>query len=340
MNDLEFSESVKNNLYEGLVVNNYRSLCQLLGLTESSGRTKVGQINRLKRFCNFERDGQKYIIKDIYNNSDIKAPGNREVYVRFIENILLNYLVKNTTPENPKCYFSKKKLWEILGLCNSKFSRLNDHIGLKAINPDITKWHIDMFYTNACKKFNGIIMRSLDSISERKYFKYSIATICREENGGYVEITDEHDLNVIVSCERKALEKIRGSDAMMIFNKMSYKSYKNLASIFIKEALGYEYSFNVYSIVCGEKIYSIDKQPDDILISKELLNAKVAEVLIGKCESDYKKNQEDYNSGKTQFKYPANYVEVQSSIIDALIRINKETLEEISLDDDLDDIFM
>jgi hypothetical protein len=51
------------------IIKNYKIMCELLNEKVSGGgSTKKAQINRWKRYFEFHRDGQKYIIDKIYNN--------------------------------------------------------------------------------------------------------------------------------------------------------------------------------------------------------------------------------------------------------------------------------
>ena len=54
-------------LNEGMIINNYRELCNLLGVDIKDGKSRKLQIEEWKRYVDFERQGNKYIINKIYN---------------------------------------------------------------------------------------------------------------------------------------------------------------------------------------------------------------------------------------------------------------------------------
>ena len=56
-----------NSLNEGMIVKNYRELCDLLGVNIKDGKSRKLQIEEWKRYFDFERQGNKYIINKIYN---------------------------------------------------------------------------------------------------------------------------------------------------------------------------------------------------------------------------------------------------------------------------------
>lgn len=54
------------NLKEGMVIKNYRRLCKVLNWKVTGGDSKKSQLKELDRFCNYEKQGNKFIIKEIY----------------------------------------------------------------------------------------------------------------------------------------------------------------------------------------------------------------------------------------------------------------------------------
>lgn len=57
------------NLHKGQVVKNYIELCKLLGedVKCCAGQSKICQLKDFKRYFEWEKDGQKFIISDIYD---------------------------------------------------------------------------------------------------------------------------------------------------------------------------------------------------------------------------------------------------------------------------------
>ena len=54
------------NLKEGMEIKNYKVLCELIGWSISFGDSKRSQLKELNRFCDFQKQGNKFIIKEIY----------------------------------------------------------------------------------------------------------------------------------------------------------------------------------------------------------------------------------------------------------------------------------
>ena len=139
-------ELVKNNLYVGLVVKNYKLMCHLLQQEQKTSNSKKAQHKEWQRYFDYEKQGQKYIITEIYNEplikNDKRALGNGSIYVPHIELILLNYLSKQ---EGFTATLTLKKLFLLMGMINPKYIEENKDM-LKARNEHITDYQINHFY--------------------------------------------------------------------------------------------------------------------------------------------------------------------------------------------------
>jgi len=76
----------------GMVIKNYKELCNLFGEDTKTGKAKQLQLKNWKRYFDWEKDGQKFIITDIYDTplpkEDLRRKGNNSIYKNYIELIL------------------------------------------------------------------------------------------------------------------------------------------------------------------------------------------------------------------------------------------------------------
>ena len=107
---------------EVTVVKNYKVMCELLREEEKTGNAKRSQQVEWKRYFDFEREGQKYIIKEIY---DIPLP---EGYYKnpidtFNEFLICLYIKESNEkfPDQKGLVCGKRKLAEKLGLISEKY---------------------------------------------------------------------------------------------------------------------------------------------------------------------------------------------------------------------------
>ena len=105
----------------GMVVKNYKALCELLGQPVLSGRSKKYQLEDFKRYFDFDKSGIKFIISDIYDTplskEDLRKLGNNSIYVNCIEVILLQYLSEQ---KGFTATLTKRDWWEILWIKQSE----------------------------------------------------------------------------------------------------------------------------------------------------------------------------------------------------------------------------
>lgn len=122
---IEYYEHNKtlNKLKEPVaIVKNYKVMCELLKEFEKSGASKRAQQTEWKRYIDFEREGQRYIIKEIY---DIPLPQGyyKNPIDTFNEFLICLYIKESNEkyPEQKGLVCGTRKLAEKLGLINEKY---------------------------------------------------------------------------------------------------------------------------------------------------------------------------------------------------------------------------
>lgn len=165
-------ELIQSTLTVGREVKNYKMLCELLDQPVKSGASKRSQLKEFKRYFDWERAGQKFVIADIYDMPLAKEDG-RMVYVPYIEIILLQYLLRQ---ENYTCTMTKRNWWECLGLINSRYGIMPDR-KLQTLSPIITSYEIGNFYQRCNNKLERILFTALRSLASRKLIIYEMQTV-------------------------------------------------------------------------------------------------------------------------------------------------------------------
>lgn len=66
------------NIYEGLVVKSYRQLCELLEIEITGGNSKKAQLKELERFVKYHKEGNKFIVDEVYSEPLEKIDGRVE----------------------------------------------------------------------------------------------------------------------------------------------------------------------------------------------------------------------------------------------------------------------
>ena len=63
----------KITISEDSSVKNYKLMCELLKEEEGTGNSRKAQINRWKRYFEFHKEGQKFVIDEIYDEPQITS---------------------------------------------------------------------------------------------------------------------------------------------------------------------------------------------------------------------------------------------------------------------------
>lgn len=86
-----------DNITEGLIVKNYKQMCELLNQTVKGGDSKRSQLKEWSTYFNYEKDGNKFIIKEIYDTQLEKEDGrvnnkggNNSIYAENIDRLILH----------------------------------------------------------------------------------------------------------------------------------------------------------------------------------------------------------------------------------------------------------
>jgi len=73
-----------SKLYIGLIIKNYKELCAILGIpVKASTNSKQAQYKEMDRFFKYHKEGNKFIIDEIYD-TPLDKIDNRIFNIRFI----------------------------------------------------------------------------------------------------------------------------------------------------------------------------------------------------------------------------------------------------------------
>ncbi len=75
------------NLKQGQIIKNYKELCNLLDIKPTGGDSKKGQLKELERYLSYHKEGNKFVIDEIFtdvkNKVDLRKEGlNRKSFIK------------------------------------------------------------------------------------------------------------------------------------------------------------------------------------------------------------------------------------------------------------------
>lgn len=365
--DIEINTS---RLQVGQVVKNYKELCALLGEEVKTGKLKQLQLDNLKRYFDWEKAGQKFIITDIYDTPlpkiDGRSSGNNSKYVKCIELLLLRYLLDK---KDYTATLTKRNWWQILGMINNKYNQIErdkeKREELQKNNPILTSYEIKHFYQRSNKKLQQILFSALNSLASRKLIEYEIETvIVKEDDKGRMrhEIATQYEKKVILKEERYILRYVMGYEKIIqVFCRFKQDKYYAKVNERLYELYKWHHYFKRIRIVYNQEYISDAINDIGSEIIKEELNDKVVSALNNNAAYIYKKQRQEYEEetlklfelyGTGQdiskdkiWKIPDVYVMAQELLTDELIRLGHSNIcvnpdEFVKINQELDELFL
>ncbi len=337
-----------SQLFEGMVVKNYKEMCLLLKETANTGNAKICQIKRWKCFFDFKRNGQKFIITKIYEeplvNTDERKNKNG-TYIQYIEPLLLNLFINN----KKMIVFTKKELFRELGMTNFQYlynypnqdfneirtSKYENRVITSLIhntkqftNIPIDYNDIAFFYSMTEQKLNSILNSSLKAMKTRKLIDYNTVFFLRFDNKECP--ADRVQTESIKKIFREVLEEMEAKNIQDIISKGKikefYREVNEIASA----------NFKCQSVYSKLAIASFSKKPiindNERRLYKKRLNKVVTDYFVKYILAQKEKYCGEWgipdpmknyiDEGKLDIIRRENFVDIQKCLLDYLIKID------------------
>lgn len=240
------------NLQEGMVFNNYKSLCAALCVKQVTGKSKQIQLQKLSQYVQFRKEGNKYIIEKLLVSPDTEiVPDSKSPYIKLIETLLVAKLVK---AKDSYVEYTYKELIQALNMASENYEKVYyqtsyDYI-YNHIAP-ISREIYDDWRRYAYGENKKKIRSALDSMERRKLIVYEeIQYVCCEAEGGlgsgkvYVHREPEKsEWENYLTISRMLLEA-KGCDSIdQLKKKNLYQEYQKDLAEEIREKLGWMYIY-------------------------------------------------------------------------------------------------
>ena len=284
-----------SRLVIGMTLKNYKLLCEILGEEEKTGKAKQLQLQSWKRYFDWEKDGQKFIIIDIFDTplpkEDLRRKGNNSIYKNYIELILLQYLSKQ---EGYRKTFTKRSWQELLGMINSKYGR-EPKVKLKQLDYSINDQEITLFYIRSNKKLERVLHDALNNLQREKLIIVEYETVIVSTDAMGKEhrfIANDYQKKKILQTERYILKNVMQYKNMFyVYIKNKSKEYYDIVNEKLYELYGWKYYYKQIKIIYDHPNIIEAIPAKEILLQKEILNNKIIEFLNDNAKKVYEKKK-------------------------------------------------
>lgn len=324
-----------SRLEVGQIVKNYRTLCELLDQPVLQGDSKKYQMRNFQRFFEFEKikGSQKMLITDIYDipleKTDGRRNGNRSIYLKYIEIILLQYLSKQ---KGCSCSLTDMQMWRMLGMVNEKYNRISTN-KLQELDYCITPFMINNFYMKANSRLHNIVTAALHNLENRKIIIVQDQTVIYTSDNKR-HLASEEELKNIMEVEKAILNQMNCETMKQIILRFKGKEYYKKVNERLYKKYQWKSVFKQKKLIFNTPDVVAEIPRIELELQKELLNSKVIDALN-------ESNQKLYERQKLKddgFQLPEYYIKAQAMLAEELLRINRKGHELDLLTDDCSDI--
>lgn len=360
------------NIDEGMILpKGYKELCVLLNEKplKSGSNSYKAQLKRWARYFKMEKGrGRSLVILDIYDEplptDDGRKNGNRNIYLKYIETILLKYIYYR---QGQVCYTTRNQLWLLLGMINNNYRKIPLKILKSEIEYcDVTEWELNKFYMRCNTRLNTILFSALNNLQNRSLIAFEtqiMIVVPNSEKKGLSKhyVADENEIRKILAVERS------------ILNLMGYES-KNHAACCMKlsefyervnqrlfELYGWERKYERLKIIFNECDIKDAITKNEYELQKMYLNEIIIDAIDKNAQTvvdnrmkkalleydEYLESWKENNWGKPPkieevdeiFTYPKYFVDIQRRLSKKFLMLKSNNDNREELDKELDELF-
>lgn len=318
-------------------VKNYKVMCDLLKEDVMAGDSKKAQINRWKRYFEFHKEGQKFVIDEIYEEpfpTDDARKRREGLYVKYIELLLLEFLSKQV---DYKVTLGNKEMYRILGMTNDRYdirnrmgsAKANEILRQTIMNnenkfaftntPKVSNFDINNFYFRAEQKLNRILYSALRSMKNRFLIDYKKVNIIAEydddEDSQHLDYRESnaYEDKIILEVKNKIIKEMGYDNLTEIMLRYKCDIFYEKFNEYIKEEYGWDKCYPQLRVVYIDDIAKqIPLKAEEIKKlsiedKRTQLNEEIIKCLNTQAEKKYKEAETRF------FEYECDKTEAEES---------------------------
>ena len=331
-----------SSLSGGLVVNNYRELCKLLGEEIKGGNSKKYQMQEWERYFSWQKEGNKFIITEIYNNPkdkvDLRAEGNNSIYSEEIQLMILDLIARKNDED---IMLSTCKLLTALAMINERYSDYMDERGKQYLSNKLNfeEWYVTEFYNNTYSSLKNALESALNKLERKSLlFWTKVLTLCVEEDylnknksNKSIKIiyrkATESEIQMILKVEKGIMKEMGFDDKKEVFLKGKWEEFKIRVNDLLYEEKGIKYYYQSYEIISVRDYILKELKKYDLSGARQKLNKKIKERILINANNRKTKSIEGVlgnpKTEKDRYRKKDEYIDVMKKLAEYLIDITE-----------------
>lgn len=266
------------NICEGLIVKNYKEMCELLEETIKAGNSKISQIKEWERYFKYHKDGNKFVIDEIYEDVAYHNPNETRILFninkgRYSKEVFP--LVKSFVGKHKFEHCSKNKIMSHLNLKNNNYDLAYKYPKKMALylsqkyNMNITIDDVNFIASSIYENANDKINNAFENLQKLGYisdYTNKLLMIYNKESK-YTSVVTNQYLDTMNDCILSAKKKVLLD--YYVKNK-SIEDYYDLIDTIEKEfpdnIEGYlSMKIFIFGLYKGMKLIALDKFKEEAI---------------------------------------------------------------------------
>lgn len=296
---------------------------------------------------------------------DGRKNGNRNIYLKYIETILLKYIYYK---KGRVCYATRNQLWLILGMINNNYRKIPAKILKMEIEYcDVTEWELNKFYMRCNTRLNTILFSALNNLKNRSLIAFDVQIMIvipdqdkKEPSKHYV--ADDNEIKKILAVERNVLNKMGFESKNHAACCMKLYEFYDAVNQKLFELYGWERKYERLKIIFNEEDIKDAITQNEYELQKMYLNEIIIDAIdknaqtvvdnrMKKALLEYNEYLEEWkknNWGKPPkmedideiFTYPKYFVDIQRRLSKKFLALkSKKEENKENLTQELDELF-
>lgn len=344
------------NLQENMVIKNYKELCSLLEIKSLAGNSKKAQLKELETYINYEKQGNKFIIKEIYKKQKNKEDGRVGGYSEMRTLILRLLDVSN---QNNNIVLPINVLLRKLSMVNDNYAIARRSQKELSELLDMKQDYIADFYSSTHKNLKRALETNLNKLQrERLIFWSNTVMVCKNKIGdikknelGEFEVDEDGKLvcdikqefrvatqqekEIILSTEKQVLTKYGFSEIGDIYKHCKSDSFYKEVYKRVKKSCNINFYFLGYDITfIKENVEEELKKIDDNNSLNSQMNQVVKERIKNNATTRIEKAKDKKvafgrdKDPKVTLRASEQYIENMNILIDTVISLEAHNIRD------------
>jgi hypothetical protein len=337
-----------NNISEGQIFKNYKTLCEELYQPIKTGKSKNLQLEDWNRYFEYSRSGNSYIINKIYETPKEKIDGRgksdgsrRSIYGNAAQLLITDLLARS----NGYVTISKNKLMLSIGMINENYGECGQQVKKLAKYIDINEKFIYEFYNINNSNFTSIIESALRNLEDKSIIMYSkIIKVCEQGKFSPRKATKWEE-SKILECEKETLNELGFEEKSKVRVSNKWTKFKIEVQNKLNKITEIKYYFSAYEITVNKKYIEQERNKlADLLLEQvtrdETLNNLNSTIIEHFIHNSQERKEKGFANGKlAKIRTDNNYIENMKCLASLLIdkKASKITthIENIKLEEKL-----